>query len=156
MSHKQLAAEIIQRSAADRWDEARLEWGLETVYFADEPDVCLCGHFPIIELCVLRNRRNGQAAIVGNHCVKKFMGLPSDKIFAALRRIQRSPEAALNPEAIEYSHGRGWINNWERGFYFNTWRKRNLTGPQMQTRVEINNKVLASVARDTRRSSARG
>ena len=150
MSHKQLSAEIVQRSVATRWDEARLEWGLETVYFADEPDTCLCGHFPIIELCVLRNKKNGREAVVGNHCVKKFMGLPSEKIFAALRRIQRAREAALNPEAIDYVHGRGWINAWERNFYFDTWRKRELSVRQMQTRVNINNMVLEAVALDTR------
>ena len=152
MSHKQLSAEIIARSVATKWDPARLEWVLETVYFADEPETCLCSHFPIIELCVLRNTKNGAEAVVGNHCVKKFMGLGSDKIFQALKRIQRDEEGALNTEAIEYALRRKWINDWEQRFYFDTWRKRVLSGRQLEIRVEINRKVLAAVARDRRRA----
>lgn len=151
MSHKQLSEAIIARSVSTRWDEAKLEWHLASVYYADEPETCLCGHFPIVELCVLTNRRNGCEAVVGNHCVKKFMGLPSDKIFVALKRIQRSREAPLNPEAIAYAHQRGWINDWERSFYFDTWRKRELSDRQNSVRVKINEMVLGRVARDTRR-----
>ena len=43
--------------------------------------MCLCSHFPIKEICVIRNRVNGVRAEVGNVCVKKFLGLPSGKIF---------------------------------------------------------------------------
>lgn len=151
MGHKELSAEIVRRSLANRWDGARLEWSLATVYFADEPQSCLCGHFPIIELCVLRNTRNRTEAVVGNHCVKKFLGLPSDKLFVAFKRIKKSDEGALNPEAIEYAHQRRWITDWERHFYFDTWRKRALTGRQLAKRVLINRKVLVAVARDTPR-----
>ena len=153
VSHQQLSAEIIARSVATKWHPARLKWALETVYFTDEPETCLCSHFPIIELCVLRNFKNGGEAGVGNHCVKKFMGLASDKIFVALKRIQRDDEAALNTEAIEYAHRRKWINDWERGFYLDTWRKRGLSGRQMEVLVEINRKVLAAVARDKRHAA---
>ena len=69
----QLAQEIIDRSNATNWDEAKLEWKLEEVYCEDEPDVCLCGHFPIMELCVLHNKHNGNRAVVGNVCVKTEM-----------------------------------------------------------------------------------
>jgi hypothetical protein len=66
MSHALLVAAILERSVATHWDEASREWGLSTVYFADEPEACLCGQFPIIELCVLANAKNGAEAIVGN------------------------------------------------------------------------------------------
>src|SRR5688572_8422160 len=108
MGEYQLAKAIIERSEASTWDRARLEWTLETVYFAESPDECLCGKYPIIELCVLRNRLNNREATVGNHCVKKFLRLSSDQIFAALRRIQADSTKALNPDAIEYAHRRGW------------------------------------------------
>ena len=65
VSQSKLITEILERSVAQTWDEARREWSLYEVYEADEPETCLCGHFPIIELCVLRNRRNGiQATVV--------------------------------------------------------------------------------------------
>ncbi len=51
-SQFQLATEIIKRSVARTWDEAKTEWSLYEIYETDEPETCLCGHFPIIELCV--------------------------------------------------------------------------------------------------------
>lgn len=94
MSEYKLTQAILQRSVASNWDEAKLEWNLEDMYEADEPDTCLCGHTPIIELCILRNRLNNNDALVGNCCVKKFIGLPSDKIFQALRRVRKDTEKA--------------------------------------------------------------
>ncbi len=90
-----LITEIIQRSVSKTWDAAKLEWSLLEVYEADEPETCLCGHFPIIELCVLVNRRNKHRATVGNCCVKKFIGLPSDKIFQAVKPIRKDGARSL-------------------------------------------------------------
>jgi hypothetical protein len=150
MGEYHLAQEIIKRSVAKTWNEAKREWGLEAVYFAPEPDRCLCGKFPIIELCILRNRKNDREAIVGNECVKKFLGLPSDRIFNGLRRIQVDAEKPMNEDAIRYAHSRGWMNDWERGFYLDTWRKRKLSSAQAVIRAQINEKVMRMVRRDAR------
>lgn len=140
-----LPREIIARSVADTWDEARLEWRIEDIYSEEDPDICLCGHSPITETCVLRNVRNRNSAVVGNVCVKKFLGLPSSKMFDAIKRIAKDDTGALNPEAIDHANSKGWINDWERSFYFDTWRKRNLTDRQLAKRVAIDNQVLARV-----------
>jgi hypothetical protein len=71
MSQYKLTEEILARSVAKTWDAAKLEWHLEDMYESDEPDTCLCGHTPIIELCFLRNRFNDKDALVGNCCVKE-------------------------------------------------------------------------------------
>ena len=144
----QLTKSIINLSVAKTWDEAKLEWNLEAIYRQDEPDTCLCGHFPIIELCVLRNRCNRNEAIVGNVCVKKFMGMPSDMVFQAVRRVTQDLSKALNAEAIKHAHERGWINDWERVFYFDTMRKRVLSGKQAQKRQQINEKVMRQINRN--------
>lgn len=140
-----LSEQIIAHSVADRWDEARLEWAIEDIYWEEDPDTCLCGHFPINELCFLRNHKNNEKVLVGNQCVKKFMGLSSDKIFDAIKRISKDPEKALNLEAIKHAHTKGWINEWEHNFYFNTWRKRKLSIKMMDKRKQINRRVLAGV-----------
>jgi hypothetical protein len=114
MSEYRLAEAIVALSQGKTWDEAKLEWQLEEIYNQDEPDTCLCGHFPIVEICVLRNGRNGNSAEVGNVCVKKFLGLPSDRIFRAIHRIALDIERPLNAEAVDHAHRRGWINDWER------------------------------------------
>ena len=34
------------------------------------------------------------------------------------------------------------LNDWEKEFYIDTWRKRNLSDKQMDIRVRINNKLI--------------
>jgi hypothetical protein len=138
-----LIEEIIARSVAKNWDKARLEWDLKQVYREDEPQTCLCGHTPIIEICVLQNRRNGNFADVGNVCVTKFLGLESDLIFLGLKRVAKDGHKALNEAAINYAFEQCWINEWERDFCLNTVRKRSLSSKQAAKRTEINRLVLA-------------
>ena len=147
MSEYKLSSEIIALSEADTWDAAKLEWTLLEVYEADEPETCLCGHYPIIELCILKNTRNGNNATVGNCCVKKFIGLPSDKIFQAVKRVRKDITKSLNAEAIEHAFMRGWLTSWEKTFYFNIMRKRNLTTRQASKKREINTLVLQRMRR---------
>jgi len=147
MSEYKLAEEIIKLSKADRWDAAKIEWALSEVYEADDPETCLCGHFPIIELCVLKNTINNNLAFVGNCCVKKFIGLPSDKIFQAVKRVKQDNKKSLNDEAIRHAYNRGWINCWDKNFYMNIMRKRNLTPNQRDKKIQINEKILRNMRR---------
>ena len=89
--------------------------------------------------------KNGNEAIVGNVCVKKFLNLPSDKIFKAIKRVSKDNTKALNPEAIHHIYERNWINDWEREFYLDTYRKRRLTLNQKRKREEINRIILRRV-----------
>lgn len=152
MSEYKLTEEIIARSVADFWDAAKLEWSLSEVYEAEEPETCLCGHFPIIELCILQNKHNHGFATVGNCCVKKFLGLESDKIFQAVKRVRKDNERALNAEAIDYGFSKGWINDWERSFYLDTMRKRILSTKQKSKRIQINEKFSQNLKRSNGRS----
>jgi len=147
MSQFKLIAEIIKRSVTRAWDQAKLEWSLLEVYEADEPETCLCGHFPIIELCVLKNDQNGVQVTVGNCCVKKFVGLPSDKIFEGVKRVRKDGSKSLNAEAVQHAFDRGWINEWERSFYMNVMRKRDLTYKQKSKKLQINELVLRRMRR---------
>lgn len=75
MSEYKLTQEIIALSQAKTWDVAKLEWILHEIYEAEEPETCLCGHFPIIEICTLQNKLNSNFVTVGNCCVKKSGGI---------------------------------------------------------------------------------
>lgn len=147
MSEYKLVQEIIARSESNSWDSAKLEWSLSEVYEVDEPEKCLCGHFPIIELCVLQNSYNLGFATVGNCCVKKFLGLDSDKIFQAVKRVRKDDRRALNAETIEYGFDKGWINGWEKDFYLDTMRKYKLSEKQMAKRIHINKKFSNKIKR---------
>jgi len=62
MSQYKLATEIIALSGAKQWDEAKPEWELIDIYQSKTPRTCLCGHSPIIEVCILHNKATGKMA----------------------------------------------------------------------------------------------
>lgn len=148
-SRFRLIREIIDRSEADNWQEARLEWRLADIYFADsdDPGTCLCSHFPIIEHCVLRNRLNAARVEVGNVCVTRFMGINSNRVFRCLSRIMEDDSRAMNPDTIEFAFAKGLLSDWEREFSLDTWRIRKLSSRQAGKRVEINRMVLQHICR---------
>ena len=143
----QLKAAILKLSRATDWETARKEWRLSAIYDADEPDTCLCGHYPIIEICQIENRVTGARTDVGNVCIKRFLGFRSDLIFQALKRIRKDMTKSLNADAIAFFRQRGAISDWEYEFLQDTHRKRNLSARQLEKRKDINSKVIASLER---------
>jgi hypothetical protein len=144
---EQLKGAILKLSRATDWDVAKREWRLVEISEADEPETCLCGHYPILELCMIANATTGNTVDVGNVCVKRFLGFRSDLIFHSLKRIRSDRDKAIGPDATAFFHERGVINDWEYQFQQTTMRKRNLSDKQMLSRRKINEKVLASVRR---------
>lgn len=144
---QQLKSEILALSKAQDWEVAKKEWKLVAVSEADEPETCLCGHYPIIELCTINNSLTGSRVDVGNVCVKRFLGLRSDLIFQSIKRIRKDIDKSLGADATAFFHERGVINNWEYQFQQNTMRKRDLSEAQAKTRRSINSKVLNSIKR---------
>lgn len=138
---------ILALSKATDWEVAKKEWKLVSISEADEPEQCLCGHSPIIELCTISNQITGNAVDVGNVCVKRFLGFRSDLIFASLKRIRKDIEASVGPDATAFFHKQGIINTWEYDFQQSTMRKRKLTAAQLAKRVDINRKIIASIRR---------
>ena len=149
MAQFQLAAQIMERSRAKAWNEARPEWELAHLYRADKPRTCLCGHRPIMEICVLHNNTTGKMVEVGNQCIKVVLGLPSGKIFQALRRVRSNAKKSLNVEALEHALKEGWITILEYEFYSSVMRKRKLTPERLQLKVEINKRFIRSMQRSS-------
>ena len=146
MGEFKLTSEIIALSVAKTWDRAKLEWDLDSVYMATEPETCLCGKHPIINACVLTNRINGVSAIVGNCCVKR-MEMPSNKIFDAVTRISKDETKSLNAEALQHALQKGWITGKDFDFYLDIMRRQAATLKPKQTKwkIDINRKVLRSI-----------
>jgi hypothetical protein len=144
---EQLKTAILALSRATSWEVAKKEWRLVDISEADEPETCLCGHYPIIELCTIANATTSKSVDVGNVCVKRFLGFRSDLIFQSLKRIRADRDKSIGPDAAAFFHERGVINAWEYEFHQSTMRKRNLTERQLATRRQINEKVLAAVKR---------
>ena len=156
MSQYQLAQEIIALSFAQTWAEAKLEWEIAEVYRAGQPDACLCGHLPLIEVCVLVNKVTRHEAKVGNCCAKKFLGLRPDDILRALERVKRNPKKALNAEAIAYAFKMGWITLWEKRFSFDIEGVKSLSDGQISKRTEINENLVKKMRAYEYASGRRG
>ena len=140
-----LFGRILTLSKATTWDEAKQEWELDSIEFAspdDSPWSCLCGHTPIKELCYLRNWKTNEVVVVGNHCVRHFLGFDHIcRITAAVK------EKRINADVIEYSYQRGIINDWERGFLENVHRKRKLSVKQADKLAELNVRIFSPILR---------
>jgi hypothetical protein len=91
---------------------------------------------------VLVNHVTGKQLKVGNFCVRKFLHLPSHKVFAGIRRITADPTRAANAALIELAYKKGWINAWQWEFGLDTCRKRRLSEKQTAKRVELNQCIL--------------
>jgi hypothetical protein len=144
---QQLKAAILQLSRATDWEVAKKEWKLIEVSEADEPETCLCGHYPIIELCTISNGITGSTVDVGNVCVKRFLGFRSDLIFKSLKRVRGNLDKSLGADATAFFFERGVLNEWEYRFQQDTMHKRDLSDKQLHTRRKINEKVLTSIRR---------
>jgi hypothetical protein len=141
-----LSAAILKLSRATDWVTACREWVLIDIYESDQPETCLCQHFPIIEICVIKNIITKAVAEVGNVCVKRFLGIRSDLIFVALKRVRKDVTRALNEDAIAFFYKANLINDWEYGFLQDTKKKRSLSAAQMRTRMQLNQRVVNAVA----------
>lgn len=134
---------ILKLSDSKDWLEAKPEWELHAVYQDPSERSCECGHQPINQICIIRNRENGNEAEVGNVCVHNFMQLASRRIFAVLKRVRAQTTKSLNPASLELFAQRGAISAGEMADYLEYWRKRtDLTPAQRNQKADINQRVL--------------
>jgi len=134
---------ILRLSNAHEWLEAKPEWELHSVYDDPTDRCCECGHQPINQICVIKNKENGNEAEVGNVCVHNFMQLASRRIFAVLKRVRAETSKSLNPAALDLFAKRGAISQSEAEDYKSYWRKRtNLTKEERSQKLDINERIL--------------
>jgi hypothetical protein len=149
---EKFTAAILALSNSKVWLEAKPEWELHIVYNDGSDRACECGHQPIHQICVIKNRENANEAEVGNVCVHNFMQLASRRVFAVLRRVRAELTKSLNPAALDLFRRRGVITAGEETDYLEYWRRRmNMTGAERRQKVDINQRVLAYVDRESAR-----
>ena len=144
MSEYKLTTELLKLSSSTKWDEAKLEWELIDVEKVEEAEECLCGHYPILEICTIKNIKTTKLARVGNCCVKKFND-KSDKIFRAISKVKKNSSKSLNAETIDFAFNKKWITEKDRNFYMDIFRKRNLSTKQDSWKTSINKKILNKI-----------
>jgi hypothetical protein len=123
-NHVQLKSVILENSKSSNWYDAVKEWELESVYHKRD-GICICGHNPITERCVIRNSTSGNVLEVGNVCVKKFnreeLSFAVDKIVSCITRSRKKvyTEWRANREIVTLFHDNCILNDWEYLFYMN-------------------------------------
>lgn len=137
-----LIEEIIKLSDSKNWNDAVSEWQFYQLSIVPN-STCLCEHYPIKELCHIRNLKNGNDTIVGNCCIRKFMGDDTrTKMFKAISKNR------LNKSLIEYAYEKNIINKWEFELTSNLWRKRILTPRQKACFDKIQNGIISEVLKN--------
>lgn len=144
---RKLRAHIIELSHDKEWELAREEWRLSYIYMADEAQTCPCGKYPIKEICVLENADTGRTTEVGNVCVNQFLGMPSESLFASVRRVRSDVWKSFSEEMLDYAHERWLLTDWEYQFYFDIRRKLSLSYKQGVVKKRLNLKILKAVSR---------
>jgi predicted RNA-binding protein with RPS1 domain len=133
----------LKLSQSKNWNQAKLEWKFESAYIADD---CLCGHFPIVEICTIYNVETKKRADIGNHCVKQFLNIEEqESIFVSLRKILKDNTKSVNPQTIKYVFVKQWINLQDYNYYLDIWKKRILSERQAKWKLDINNRIIKGV-----------
>ena len=149
---EKFTAAILALSNAKKWLDAKPEWELHLVYNDVSERTCECGHQPIHQICVIKNRENANEAEVGNVCVHNFMQLASRRIFSVIRRVRAEKTKSFNPAALDLFRRRGVVSAAEVEDYLSYWRKRtNMSDREREQKVDINKRILAFVERETER-----
>lgn len=108
--HYKLTDEIIKLSVSSYWNDAKLEWNFEYAYQSEEPQTCLCGHYPIRNICVIRNQDNSNETEVGNCCINKFLGIEEgNKIFTSISRLKEDITKSMSAEVLDYLNENGSV-----------------------------------------------
>ena len=121
-----LFQEILKISIGSNWDDIKKEWKLFEVYESDGSQTCLCGKYPIMEICVLENIKNGNLAEVGSSCVNKFLGIESNYVIKRIKKIKNDISSSVPKNLINKSWKEGIITNWDYAFYLNIRSKKKL------------------------------
>lgn len=145
-----LPQRIIDLSVAKDWPHAVQEWVPDGVDILEgDTETCLCGHNPIVELCHIRNTRNGNTAIVGNRCIEKFeAGSEGHAVFGAVpriidavKRILENGAASANEALISLAIQKRVFTDRDASFYRDIGRKRNLSENQESYKLALNRKL---------------
>jgi hypothetical protein len=141
--HYKLTEEIIKLSNSDIWSSAKLEWNFEYAYYSEDLQRCLCGHYPIKNVCVIKNSDNKNETEVGNCCVNKFLGIEDgNKIFSSIKKLKLDKSKSMSPEVLEYLRKKKVLTDFDYSFYSDTIRKRKLSEKQLAIRERINQKLI--------------
>ena len=130
---------IMSMSKSDRWSEVKKEWQITKISLIPN-STCLCGKFPITELITMGNKETWEKAEIGNCCVKKFF---DDKAWS--KAFKALSNGKVNAQLIEHAHNKKIVNDWEKVFLLDTWRRKTLSDKQKTKFNELNSRIMEAL-----------
>jgi hypothetical protein len=134
---------LLEFSNATRWEDAKFEWHLVDIRFVDREyaETCACGHYPICEVCKIKNEVTQIVIEVGNCCINQVSPEFDDlrRIFPARR------DGRINPAIFDYAKKRNIINDWESRFLTDKWNRRRLSTKQSNKFKDIRFKLYSRI-----------
>lgn len=146
MSKYMLTDAVLAMSKATKWNIAKFEWDVVAIVEVNEAETCICGHYPIRKVCIIKNSVNGNSARIGKCCAKKFMKKKDSAIIRVVERIREDNSKSPNVTLIDLAFKKKWINKWEWEFSMSTEGRRKLSIKQQAMREKINKKILAKMS----------
>jgi len=137
-----LFKELISLSVSANWNEAKDEWFLDHIYDAEEAKTCICGHYPILQICVIKNRINSIMTFTGNCCIKHITGDFTKKMFVSLKKVEADIDKSLSIDFVILCYKAGYIDNYELEFYKKLHKKRIISDKQIKFKIALNEKIL--------------
>lgn len=136
---------ILPLSKASDFDIAKKEWIVDHIYKTDDYERCPCST-PIIEHCAIRNMLNGNMTFVGNVCMKRFMDIDTNKLFAGLKKIENNSHAIPNRDLIEYAQRSRYLYD-DREYLFlkSIENASELSDKQKQWLYFINRRIIGKI-----------
>lgn len=142
MAKDKLKESIIENSVNKNRELAKSEWEVVDIYLKPWYTTCLCGKYPISEVCELQNKNNGKKVIVGNDCVKHFFNIDHGYIYRGIKKIRENIDGVVGKKIIEYALERWRIDATQKAFYVLKKTQKNPWEYLLGIRQEVNNILL--------------
>ena len=138
---------VLENSISEDWDGAIDEWDQIGWDYVQSDGTCACGKQHISELNFVRNRFTGIELIIGSECINKFFNYQIQGLHASINKVIKEPHKSLHMDIIRTAYHNGIINQWEKNFYLDVYRKqsRSMSYKQIQTKESINSKILNKI-----------
>lgn len=131
----------MERSSAEHFELAKLQWELKDVVYRDDNQHCICGQ-PIKECCILQNKVTHRKMLVGRNCTERFFGINTLNVFKFLKKLENNKDEVIPEPLIGLFVQLGYVYDTEVAFLKQLTTQKTLSEKQSAWRSKIVYRVL--------------
>lgn len=142
----ELIGQILELSEATDWLHATQEWEVAYQWEDEErSSECLCTQPHLRYVNVLTNRLNGSEVQVGSICVELFGSADMRKIVRSINRIRHTPSSVVSVNTLAWFLSKKLLSEDEAQWYADHRRIKKYQTELMNTRIELNTRLVSSL-----------